>query len=288
MFLIPFEIVALIPSFLFSFSSIMTRRGLEGSTPNTGSFVVLIVNFVAFLIALVLVDFSQITFSWHWFAFMAAGLSSPALSLFFLYRSISHFGVAPTNALVNSHAFFGPLLAILILGERPHPAIWFGIALLFAGVWFLMGGGDLRKELRHVWIPLMSALAFALAHNLRKIGFGGMDSLLFGGFLQGTSAVLVGPFVLKLATGGQAYVFNRKSVWFFLLAGLAMSAALFSLLFALRGGRVSLVGPIMATGPLFALLQTKIFLGGREKLTPRIIGGACLIVIGVVVVSSLK
>jgi drug/metabolite transporter, DME family len=266
----------------------MTRRGLEGSTPHTGSFVVLIVNFLAFLFALLLIDFSQIFFSWHWFAFMAAGISSPAISLFFLYRSISHFGVAPTNALVNSHAFFGPLLAIFILGERPHPALWFGIALLLVGVWFLMGGRDLREKLKYIWIPLMSALAFALAHNLRKIGFGGMDSLLFGGFLQGASAVLVGPFILKLATGGRAYVFNRKSILFFLIAGLAMSFALFSLLFALRGGRVSLVGPIMATGPLFALIQTKFFLGGREKLTPRIIGGACLIVIGVVVVTSLK
>jgi drug/metabolite transporter (DMT)-like permease len=286
--LIPFEIVALVPSFLFSFSSIMSRRGLDGSTPHTGSFIVLIVNFLAFSLALVIVDFSRIVFSWHWIAFMAAGVSSPALSLFFLYRSISRFGVASTNALVNSHVLFGPILAIFILGERPHPGIWFGIALLLAGVWFLMGGGELRKELRNIWIPLMSALAFAMAHNLRKIGFGGMDSLLFAGFLQGVSAVLIGPFILKLATGGQAYVFNRKSVLFFLVAGLAMSIAFFALLFALRGGRVSLIGPIMATGPLFAILQTKFFLGGREKLTPRIICAACIIVIGVVVVSSLE
>ncbi len=261
---------------------------MEGSTPYTGSLIVLLFNFAAFLVALLWVDFSQIRFSWYWAAFLAAGVSSPALSLLFMYRSISLFGVAPTNAVVNTHAFFGPFIAFILIGERPHPAVWLGIAIVIAGVWFLMGGGDLRKEIRHIWLPLMSAICFALAHNLRKIGFGGMDSLLFGGFLQAASAVVVGPFVLKAAARGQAYVFNRRSVRFFLLAGAAMACALFSLLFALRGGRVSLIGPLMATSPLFALVLTYFLLGGRERITSRIIGGACLIVFGVVLVTSLR
>jgi drug/metabolite transporter (DMT)-like permease len=56
----------------------------------------------------------------------------------------------------------------------------------------------------------------------------------------------------------------------------------------IRRGQISLIGPIMATGPLFALFLTYTMLGGREKLTPRIVGGACLMVLGVVLITSLK
>lgn len=273
---------------MFSLSSVLTRRGLEGSTPHTGSLVVLLFNFVIFFIALAWVDFSRIAFSWHWAAFAGAGISSPALSLLFMYRSIAQMGVAPTNAIVITNAFFGPFLAFFILGERPHPVIWLGIAIVVCGVWLLMGGADMRKHWRYIWIPVMSAICFGLAHNLRKIGFGGMDSLLFGGFLQAASAAAVAPIILKIATRGHAYAFNPRSVRYFLLAGLAMAAALLSLLFALRSGQVSLIGPILAAAPLFALVLTYLLLGSHEKITPRIVGGACLIVSGVVLVASLK
>jgi transporter family protein len=134
----------------------------------------------------------------------------------------------------------------------------------------------------------MSAICFGLAHNLRKIGFEGMDSLLFGGFLQGASAAAVAPIILKIASRGQAYAFNPRSVRYFLLSGLAMSTAMLTLLYALRGGQVSLVGPILAAAPLFALVLTYLLLGSQEKITSRILGGACLIVSGVVLVASLK
>lgn len=261
---------------------------MEGSTPHTGSLIVMIVNFTAFALALPLVDFSRLSLSWHWLAFLGAGISSPALSLLFMYRSISHIGVAPTNSVINTHAFFGPLFAFFLVGERPHPAIWAGIALVVAGVYLLIGGGDLKKHARYIWLPFMTAICFGLAHNLRKVGFGGMDSLLFGGFLQGLSSLVVAPYVLKIATRGQAYIFNRRSTQFFFLSGLGMAAAQLTLLYALRWGQVSLIAPIMATGPLFALLLTYTMLGGRERLTARIVGGACLMVLGVFIVTSLK
>ena len=98
----------------------------------------------------------------------------------------------------------------------------------------------------------------------------------------------VGPFLLKIAARGQPFVFARRSLRFFFLSGLTMALAQFSLLYALRRGQVSLIGPMMATGPLFALILTYTMLGGREKLTPRIVGGACLMVLGVVIVTFLK
>lgn len=234
--MIPFEAVALIPAFFFTSSSVLLRQGLDGSTPHTGGLIVLLVNGAAFTLAFFFVDFSQISFSWHWAAFAGAGIASPALSLFFMYRSISHLGVAPTNSLIMTHVFFGPFIAYFLLGERPHPSIWLGIAVVILGVFLLTGGGDLRERRRYIILPVLSGLSFAISHNLRKVGFGGMDSLLFAGFLQGASAAVIGPFLLKAATGWQPFVFNRSSLRYFFLSGLLMTLALLTFFSRCAGG----------------------------------------------------
>lgn len=51
---------------------------------------------------------------------------------------------------------------------------------------------------------------------------------------------------------------------------------------------MSLIAPILATGPLFALALTKLFLRKKEKVTLRIAGGAVLIVAGVLLVTIFR
>ncbi len=284
----PFETVALVPALCFCLSSIFTRMGLDGSTPHTASFVVLQTQFAAFTLALVMVDFSRLSLSWYWVAFFAAGLSSPALSLLFMFRSIHRIGVAPTSSLSNTHAIFGALWAFLLLGERPSAGVWAGVVFVAGGVYVMTGGGGSLARGRNLLLPLLSAACFGMAHVLRKVGFGGVDSVVFGGFLQGMSASVFGPLLLKAATQWQPYVFNRDSVKYFLMAGLAMAFAQLSLLYALRWGEVSRVSPIVSTVPLFTLVLAPLILGGRERLTWRIVAGVCLIVAGVILVTTLR
>ena len=284
----PFEILAIISGFFFSLSTICIRRGLEGSTPHTGSLIVTLTNFAGFTLALAFVDYSQLHLSWHWAAFLAAGLASPAASLFFMYRSVSALGVAPTTSIGNQHAIFGAFWAFLLIGERPPPIVWAGIVVVVSGVYLLTGGGSMRGKLRYLWLPVLSANCFAVAHVFRRMGFGGMDSLIFGGFLQGASAALVAPLLLPLTNRGRAYVFSRRSVGFYLLAGCSMIFAQISLLMALRLGKVSLVSPLLSSGPLFALLLAPLLLGKREPITPRVAAGVCLIVLGAVLVAALR
>ena len=284
----PFELVALSPALFFSLSSIMTRRGLDGSTPHTGSLVVLIMQLFFFSFCLAAVDFSQISISVYWLAFLAAGLSSPALSLLFLYRSIQRIGVAPTSAISNTHAIFGALWAFMFLGERPPVIVWLGILFVVAGVfWMSSGGGPLARG-RVLLLPFLSAAFFGLAHMLRKMGLGGMDSLVFGGFLQSLSACALGPLFLKASTGWRPFVFNRHSLINFFWAGLAMAAAQLCLMAALSMGEVSRVSPMVATVPLFTLALAPLILGKRERITQRIVLGALFTVAGVVLVTALR
>lgn len=286
--MIPFEFVALLPALFFSLSGIYTRLGIDESTPHTGSLIVNLVYFTASVAALVFVDFSAISFNWYWLAFIGAGVASPALSLFFMYRSIQQIGVASNSSLVNSNAIFAALWAFLLLGERPPAFVWFGIALVVAGVYIISGGVQMRGKGKYLLLSILSAVCFGLAHTLRKMGFGGMDSILFGGFLQGVSAAVVTPLLLPMANRGKPYVFSRKGVHKFLIAGLFMVCAQYALLLALRWGEVSRVAPLVSTGPLFTLVLVWLILGKKEPITKRIIGGAVLIVTGVILVILLR
>lgn len=284
----PFEALALIPALFFSLSSIMTRKGLDGSTPHTGSLIVLLTQIVFFSLSLALVDFGKISLSIHWLAFLAAGLSSPALALLFLFRSIQRIGVAPTSSISNTHAIFGALWAFVFLGERPSVMVWLGILFVAAGVfWMSSGGGPLARG-RGLVLPFMAASFFGLAHMLRKVGLGGMDSLLFGGFLQSLAASAAGPLFLKISTGWSPFVFNKPSVRNFIWSGLSMAAAQLGLLAALSRWDVSRVSPLVATVPLFTLALTPLILGDREKITWRIVLGALFTVAGVILVTSLR
>ena len=54
---------------------------------------------------------------------------------------------------------------------------------------------------------------------------------------------------------------------------------------ALSRGPVVVLSPVVSTNPLFTLLFASIFLRGVERITPRVVAGALLVVGGVVVLS---
>ena len=280
------DLLGLIPAFFFALSSIFTRKGLDYSTPQTGSFIVLQTQFSLFAFSLFFVDFSQFTITYSLLFFIFAGLSSPALSLLFLFLSINRIGVARTNAISNTHAIFGALSAFFILGERPSLHVWIGIILVVIGIVFISGGGkNAMGRSKFLILPLISAMCFGLAHALRKNGIESHTSLLFAGFVQGLSASIFGPIFLKMSNKWEPFVFNLKSNRNFLLSGIAMAFAQFSLLFALSRSEVYKVSPLVATVPLFTLFLAPLILGDKEKITLPVIASSIIIVIGVVLVT---
>ena len=64
--------------------------------------------------------------------------------------------------------------------------------------------------------------------------------------------------------------------------------AMAPLYYALSFGEVIVVIPVTSTSPFFALTLSAIFLRDIEKVTLKIVLGACLIVIGVALVTLWK
>ncbi len=288
----PIETLAIISGFCYSASAVLTRLGLDKSTSQTGSFVVAATYLVITALALPLDKMPLSELSINDAYFLAAGISSPALSLLFLYRSIHFIGVAPTTAIVNTNALFGSFLAFFILQERPSDLFWLGLVIVLLGIFLISEGLDKMKgRYKYLLLPLLSALCFGLAHTFRKLGFeNSHSSFLTGAFLQGLSACIFMPLILSVGTNknSKTYIFNLKSLKFFIPEGLAVVFGQFLILHVIKYGQVSLVSSILATGPLFGLILTHIFLQKKEKLTLKIILGVLTIVSGVVILTLSK
>ena len=93
---------------------------------------------------------------------------------------------------------------------------------------------------------------------------------------------------LALPTTKDRLVWNRQSIGYFAIGGAFESLGLLLVLYALTYGPVVVVTPLTATLPLWVVLGSKLFLRDLEKITPRIVTGAALVVAGTLAISLAK
>jgi drug/metabolite transporter (DMT)-like permease len=170
-----------------------------------------------------------------------------------------------TNAgfLTALYVVITPLLAWLLLGQRPAAWLWLAVALSFTGTW-LLGGGKLSALSRGDLIIAASATLWALhvvlvgqaASSGRAAAFTALQFVVVA-LLAGIASLLWESHdlaALQLAAPDVLYV------------GLLSSALTFTLLaVALRATRPSEASILLSTESLFAALAAFILLG--ERLT---------------------
>jgi uncharacterized membrane protein len=81
---------------------------------------------------------------------------------------------------------------------------------------------------------------------------------------------------------------NRHCFWWFLAAGVTISLGMTCIYYALDLGKVSVVIPISSTGPFFSLILAALFLRDVERVTPKIVISAAMIVGGVLLLTLWK
>jgi uncharacterized membrane protein len=78
---------------------------------------------------------------------------------------------------------------------------------------------------------------------------------------------------------------NRAGLFWVVLAGLGLAAGTSSLYSALGEAPLSVVAPIVGAVPLVSYVFVLLLLRGQERITPRVLLGASLVVAGVVMIS---
>ncbi len=136
-----------------------------------------------------------------------------------------------------------------------------------------------------MWIilALMSALVTGLSAVVSKIGLSKVDSS--AGFAVQSVVIVVLSWAYAGATGKTKELarLEMKDWGYLLLAGLVTTIAYLCYFGAIKAGDVSRVAPIDRLSLVFSIVFAVIFLS--EKITPGIIVGAGLMVVGALIIA---
>ncbi len=135
-----------------------------------------------------------------------------------------------------------------------------------------------------------AALAYGIGAVLTREGVAGLAPPLVGAavaLLSGTLGLtLIRIWDFKTWNLSKANLAqNKRPIVLLLIAGVTASFGVAASFFAFSLAPVVVIAPILNTGALFTLLGSYLFLGQLEKITPKLVLGSILVVVGVIVIS---
>lgn len=280
-------VVALASALANAASTILIRQGLRSGTTFTAFWINLVVGTTGLWIAVTLTEGLGRLSARSLFLFALAGLVGTTGGRLLRFVAIERVGASIAAALTNLNPLVSTALAVMLLGERVTVPIVLGTVVIVIGTTLLsIGGWHLGVRPAQLAVPLLSALCFGVVAILRKAGLSHAGPVL--GSAINASTALVAFTAFLLASGQHTMMVSRgRGLAYFLASGVLENAAVFLTVVALGLGTVSVVTPLTATAPIFVLFMTLAFLRGVERLTPRIVAGTVLIVLGVYLITAL-
>jgi len=279
------QVMALSSAVCTAVAATLIQRGLRRSNFYAGFWINITVGVVGLWSAvLLLVPYAD----YNWRAvpyFVFSGVVGTASGRFFRVIAIQKVG-APVAAAINNLApLISSVLAIAVLGEHVTLPIMAGTTVIVSGTILLsLSGKRAGFQTRHLVYPFLAASCFGVVAIARKLGLGHAGPL-FDSAINITAAMIASSaFVLASGNRG-ALRCDRESLLYFIGGGIAENGGVFLVLLALGFGDVSVVIPLAGTAPLFVLLLAYLFPSAAAKLSWRVVMGAVLIVLGVVLLS---
>ena len=280
--------LALLSSLLISFTTIIMKKGVARTNPTSAMLVVTVVGSLIFLaVSLPVVKFDYLK-SKAFLIFILAGIFSPALVRWLYFISLDRLGTSVSASIISTGPAFTAVIAIVFLKEKLTLSISLGIALIIAGIIILekninTGNGLKVQRKKDLIFPLLSAIFLGLAIVFRKMGLNVLDEPIFGvtvGFL--TSLVFYSMLCLVFKSMRNSISLNRNDLLFLCAAGVFLTFGWLTLFYALSFGDAIIVAPLSNLHPVMVVGLSYLFLKDIEKITPKMIVGIILVLIGVI------
>ena len=115
-----------------------------------------------------------------------------------------------------------------------------------------------------------------------------MDFPIAGAAITSTVSLMVLVLSLLVAryrnSEGMTLNLNREAVKYFGVASVISSVAYLLYFLAISASKITRIQPIAGTNPLWAIFFSYVFIRDKERITPRIMLGAVLIVLGIALI----
>jgi drug/metabolite transporter (DMT)-like permease len=221
--------------------------------------------------------------------FFITGLFAPGITQIFFTRAVGLIGPSRTAVFVGVSPVLSAAIAVVVLDESVHVALVVGTLLIVAGGTLLV-----RERARPgvllsagIGLALGAALLFAVRDNLVRWAARGSDvpGLVAASASLASACVVIGLVVLAKP---DAVARVRRTFRPFLLSGLVYGISYACLYSAFDRGRVTVVAPLVATESLWAVLISMVVLRRSERIGPRLLVAAALVVGGGALISGFR
>ncbi|UCD78559.1 MAG: DMT family transporter [Desulfobacterales bacterium] len=284
--------LAIITSFLISVTTILMKKAIERTNATSAMLMVTLVGTVIFLIL------SLPTIPFHYLKskafpyFVVAGIFSPAVVRWLYFISLDRIGPSVSSSILATGPAFTAIIALILLNEKITLPIGLGIVIIIGGIIIferdMHNGAESRNSSsKDLIFPLLSALFFSFAIVTRKMGLNILDSPLFGVTVGFATSLVIYLIVCLVSKKLRASISIKKEDFpYFCAAGISLTAAWLTMFYALSYGDAIVVAPLSNLHPLFVLVLSYFFLGRVEKITRGILVGVCVVVAGVLLVTT--
>lgn len=280
------EWFALLSSLAFAVSHILIRRGLAQSNPIAGFCISISISALAlwFLAAMYLPLSSFWTHIILYFAL--SGIFASGLGRMFIYIGIDRIGVSRSVPVAGSEPMFASILAVLVIGETWSLQNFTGTLLIILGIVVISRSRTEKRDwrTRDLIYPIMAALSFALAANVRKLGLLVENVPLMASTVNATTGLLLAPLMVYARGGVHILRMSRRVFGWFLAAGICNTIGMLLSFYALAAGNIVIVEPLINTSPVLSVLLTAIFLRDMEAVNLHVVTGVSCTVVGTVLI----
>jgi len=216
-------------------------------------------------------------------------LFAPGISQILFTRSVGVIGPSRTAIAVGISPVLSAAIAVTVLGERLHVALVLGTLFVVAGGTLLVSerGGSTTLLSLGIALSLGAAALFSVRDNLVRWA---ARSSEVPGFVAATASLVSATFVILIVVASRPNARERIRLAArpFVPSGLVYGISYACLYSAFDRGRVTIVAPLVATESLFAVLISIVLLRSSERIGPRLLLAAGLVVGGGALISSFR
>ncbi len=219
-----------------------------------------------------------------WFALL--GVTAYSCGRLVYYKAIDAIGPPRLMTIMSASPLLSLALAVLFLGEKPGPAVLGGTALVVLGVVLVSYEPGRGRWLQTgiLW-AFASAISLGVSVFIRKKGLAAMPNV---GLTVAWSNMVSIPIIYSLRLLAPPALFDwgpRWAVATIILVGVlnAGNQMLYNL--AIINAEVSVVGPIIASMPIFSVIFTALMLRDMTRVRPRLVLGVCVTASGMAAIA---
>ena len=278
-------LLAVCSAALFGAMTVAQRLALRrGGDADTGALLTIL---VALLVALPFALSQGLDAGAVW-PFALAGLLGPGVSQLLFTCAFRDAGPSRTSVVVGTAPLFSVAIALAVLDEPVQAGLIAGAVLIVVGGMLLVGERTRPEHVKRVGLlfALLATVVFAVRDNLVRWLAVETEAAPPGAAAVATLAA--GAFVVTCYLLGTRSRPAARDLPRFGPAGVAFGLSYIALFEAYYRGRVSVVSPLVATESLWGVGLSALLLQQHERVGPRLLAGAGLVVLGGMLIGALR